>query len=150
MKEETYVILRLSKEDAIKQTSEKCNREQVFYQIAENDILRNLFPDDEKDLKLRPKAADFVRWRDSIYAVLYLDSKEKKVKSLFLFTVVYNSFYGDGSISEIQLCRCLGTNAVKRHRDFVENLIKGSCKFMEASPKCRYWKTTFGQETPAK
>lgn len=149
MKEETYVILRLSEDDSIKRTSEKSNREQVFYQLVENDFLKNLFPGIEQDLKMRPRAADFACCRDSVYAVLYLDSEEQKVKCLFLFMVVYNHFYGDGSIAEIQLCRCLGKNAVKRHKKFVEHLIKGSCKFMESFKKCRYWKTTFAkEETP--
>lgn len=145
MKEETYVILRLSKEDAIKQTSEKCNREQVFYRLAKTCFsLKILFLTKKKDLKMRPRAANFARYsgNSKVYAVLYFDNEEKEVKCLFLFRFIYDSL--DSSIVEIRLWRCLGTNAVKRHRDFVESLIKKNAKFIESG---RYCKFTFCEET---
>lgn len=104
----------------------------------------------KKDLKIRPRAANFARYsgNSKVYAVLYWDSEQKKLKCLFLFKFIYDSL--DASIVEIRLCRCLGTNTVKQHRDFVENLIKKNAKFIEFFEEGRYCKFTFCQETPAK
>lgn len=84
-------------------------RKQVNGRIPNAQLFKSAFPDITSVLQIRPKAASFARGPQTKYVVLY--ENKRSVRCFFFFTLTTHP--NDKIVLDI--CRCVGSRAVKRH-----------------------------------
>lgn len=116
----TYIIRQLQADSIMKDPDQaKSGREMMK-------IKENTFPEIPSKLRIRPRAATFVKaTRQTSYAVLYVDDKNQEC--LFVFNYdkkAFGGFFVDSCFYDCDkgnneyvfyLCRCIGRTIVNQH-----------------------------------
>lgn len=100
----------------------------------------NTFSGIQNDLKIRPKAASFVKRNkeEPIYVVLYNDHKNE-FHCLFLFTLSFKKMPLSENLKPVLcICRCVGKTSVKRHWKKILEFIFESSKMIYSLKKNQY------------
>ena len=83
-------------------------------------IKGDTFPNIPLKLRIRPRAANFVKKFSAKYVVLHINEEHVQCLSIFRFKSIHENTSED---KVIEMCRCIGTKQMKRHWNAVFNII---------------------------